>query len=55
MTTYLHAKITWLRGGEKGPEPPLDILVDVPAAPCATAEMVVATPRSSRNRRRQTN
>lgn len=55
MRTYLGAKIAWLKGGQKGPEPPLEIHADAPVAACATAEMAVTRGRASRQRRRRTN
>ena len=51
MRGYLRAKIAWLKGGEKGQEPPLEILTAGPAAACATTEMAVARPSRSRRRR----
>ena len=55
MTAYLSAKIAWLKGGEKGPEPPLALLTDVPIAACAAAEMAVAGRRPAPSRRRRIN
>jgi MerR family transcriptional regulator, copper efflux regulator len=55
MRRYLRAKIAWLKGGEKGPEPPLETLTDVPVAACATADMAFLAPRPPRNRRKPAN
>ncbi len=55
MTAYLSAKIAWLKGGEKGLEPSLEILTGVPIAACATAETAVAGPRPTPSRRRRAN
>ena len=51
MRAYLRAKIAWIKGGETGPEPPLGILTDAPAGPCATADLAFSGPRPARNRR----
>ncbi len=53
MRRYLRAKIAWLKGGEKGPEPPLETLTDAPIAACATADMAFSKPHPPRNRRSQ--
>ncbi len=54
MRSYLGAKVAWLKGGEKGPEPPFAMLTDAPGESCAVSTLAVRA-RPPRNRRKRAN
>ncbi len=55
MRHYLRAKIAWLKGGQKGPEPPFEIATNTPVAACAAIELALSAPRRPRTRRSRAN
>jgi DNA-binding transcriptional MerR regulator len=42
MTAYLRAKVDWMEGGERGPEPTLDAGDDFPAMPACTVDAMAS-------------
>ncbi len=44
MRAYLGAKIAWMKDGERGPEPPLEILTGAPDGPCALSDRLAPRP-----------
>ncbi len=54
MRTYLKTKIAWLKGGERGPEPPLNMLIDAADGRCMS-ELTALQARPRRNRRTRAN